>query len=138
MTSVSNKIQKRIDAINTQLNTNYVAELVQREYQPRYMQQFECLDRGDVCLGRFKIFSYAKYRHRFGKLKVYGLTWSKYFVGLRLGLSWYHIRLPKMHKRNVITAYRVDGLGIDGMSSKQTKDYLNAYIDKHHIPKCFM
>ena len=133
MSTVSNKIQRRVDAINTKLNTNYVAEIVHAEYQPPYMQQFERLDRGDVCLGRFKIFSYAKYRHKFGKLKIYGLTWSKFFVGVRLGLSWYHIRLPKLHKRNTVTAYRIDGLGVEGMSSKETKEHLIDYMNKHHM-----
>lgn len=121
--TISKKIQSKVDQINEILGTEYEAQTEHVPYRPPFLDNFNETGIGEIRMFGKKLMSYAKYQHRTGTLKIYGVTWSKNFIGLRWGMTWLHIRLPKQHK-NSITVYNIDGLGIHRMSSKETRQML--------------
>ncbi|HAB37218.1 MAG TPA: hypothetical protein DCE52_04295 [Rhodobacteraceae bacterium] len=132
--SVSKKIQNNINAINEALETSYVARLVQVPYEPEYLQFFNKTKDKTFSFGKFVLFNHCTYVHKAGKRKIYGITWSKFYIGIRCGLKWHHIRFPKFHKvRCSKTRYEIKGMNAYNLTAKEARNFLSEYMSKNGV-----
>ena len=129
------KVQKYLSAINQHEGATHEATLqpVYYYHQPDYMDNYTEVDHGTVKLGRWSLFHYSKHVYRWGKRKIYGLTWSRHYIGLRLGLSWFHIRVPRFHKKQCRTIYNIESLGLRGMNGREARQALLSYIEERGV-----
>lgn len=128
MSGISKKVQSKLDEINARLGTEYKAVLKMVPQRPPYMDMFVETGSGEASIGKLKLWEYNTYRHRTGTLRIYGITWSKYFIGIRWGRTWLHVRSPLLHSMKAMTVYCIEGLGIHNASSKEARQKLTARL----------
>jgi len=129
MRLVSKKISEKLNKINEKMGTNYQAELVDEEYVPKYLEEnFDIIKEGEG-----KLYKYTKYRRKWGKLKLYGIIFSKNYISIRTGRSMYSLKIKGIHKRNTQTTYTIDGLGIYGYKSSEVKTALLNFMEQNSI-----
>ena len=129
MRLISKKISSKLDIINEHMGTNYKAELVDTEYLSQSLKEnFDVIKEGE---GKF--YKYTKFKHKWGKLKLYGIIFSKYYISIRTGRSMYSLKIKGIHKRNVQTTYTIDGMGIKGYKSSEVNVALLDFMVQNNI-----
>lgn len=131
--NMNKKLVRRVNSINNATGTNHVLTLDYVRVSP-YEDRFDTISSRTFYLGRFKLFSVDKLRHKTGKLRIYGVTWSKFFVGVRWGLNWYHICVPKWHKGHCLQLlYSVESMGVFNLKRQGMLSVLDKYMHENRI-----
>lgn len=129
MRLISKKISEKLNIINERMGTNYKAELIDKEYIPKSLEEnFDIIKEGEG-----KLYKYTKFKHKWGKLKLYGIIFSKNYISIRTGRHMYSLKIKGIHKIHTQTSYTIDGLGIYGYKSSEVKIALLNFMEQNNI-----